>query len=174
MTNNKLYDIITIQSKRKEDIPMSKIILFDMDGTVADLYGVANWLDKLNRFDPTPYIEAKPLVDMAALKEVCTALENIGYSIGVATWLSKNSTPEYDIAVTNAKLEWLENYMPFITEFHPMPFGTPKHTVVKRCSEMWLVDDSAEVRSMWNTPKQRKSINANEDIIAKLWELVGN
>lgn len=152
---------------------MSKIIMFDMDGTVADLYGVPNWLEKLNRFDPSPYIEAKPLVNMAALTEVCEALEREGYVIGITTWLSKNTTPEYDEKVINAKLEWAQHYMPFITEFHPMAFGTPKHTVVKRCSEMWLVDDSAEVRSMWNTPKQRKSIDANGDIIAELWKLVG-
>ena len=35
-----------------------------------------------------------------------------------------------------------------------------------------LVDDNASVREMWDTPIQRKSINAKEDIITKLWELV--
>ena len=152
---------------------MSKAIYFDMDGTVADLYGVENWLHKLRTYDPTPYIDAKPLCDMRALNKVCTALINGGYTIGIITWLSKDSTPEYDELVASAKMEWAQYYMPFINEFHAIPFGVPKHTVVKRFTEMWLVDDNADVRAQWETPKQRKTINANEDIIAELWKLVG-
>ena len=34
---------------------MIKEIVFDMDGTIADLYGVENWLPKLRAYDPTPY-----------------------------------------------------------------------------------------------------------------------
>ena len=32
-----------------------KMICFDMDGTIADLYAVENWLPMLRAFDPTPY-----------------------------------------------------------------------------------------------------------------------
>ena len=151
---------------------MAKAIYFDMDGTVADLYGVPNWLHKLRTCDPTPYIEAKPLCDMKKLAEVCNILINGGYTIGIITWLSKDSTPDYDNAVTMAKTEWAQHHMPFVNEFHAIPYGVPKHTVVKRYAEMWLVDDNAEVRAEWETPKQRKTINANEDIIAELWKLV--
>ena len=35
-----------------------KQIWFDMDGTLADLYGVENWLEKLRASDPSPYAEA--------------------------------------------------------------------------------------------------------------------
>ena len=31
-----------------------KILVWDMDGTIADLYGVENWLPMLRAFDPTP------------------------------------------------------------------------------------------------------------------------
>ena len=37
-------------------------INFDMDGTIADLYGVENWLDYLIAEDTTPYTEAEPLL----------------------------------------------------------------------------------------------------------------
>ena len=47
-----------------------KVIVFDMDGTIADLYGVTNWLADLRNFNPRPYAEALPLCDMAKLKEV--------------------------------------------------------------------------------------------------------
>ena len=49
---------------------MTKAIYFDMDGTVANLYDVPNWLEKLQAQDVTPYIEAKPLIDMEELKTI--------------------------------------------------------------------------------------------------------
>ena len=42
-------------------------IWFDMDGTIADLYGVDGWLDNLINEDTRPYDIAKPLVNMAYL-----------------------------------------------------------------------------------------------------------
>ena len=36
-------------------------INFDMDGTIADLYGEENWLDDLINERTTPYANAKPL-----------------------------------------------------------------------------------------------------------------
>ena len=39
-----------------------KKIWFDMDGTIADLYGVENWLDYLLNGDAFPYKAAAPLV----------------------------------------------------------------------------------------------------------------
>ena len=37
-------------------------INFDMDGTIADLYGVENWLDYLIAGDVFPYENADPLL----------------------------------------------------------------------------------------------------------------
>ena len=34
-------------------------IYFDMDGTIANLYAVENWLPKLRNKDESPYAEAK-------------------------------------------------------------------------------------------------------------------
>ena len=149
-----------------------KTIYFDMDGTVADLYGVPNWLKKLRSFDESPYIEAKPLVNMAELERVCKALINNGYNIGVITWLSKDSNKLYDQKVTKAKFEWLQNYMPYITQYKAISYGIPKQKVATKSKLMVLVDDNAEVREMWNTPKQRISIDATKDIISELWKLV--
>ena len=101
---------------------MAKVIYFDMDGTVADLYGVDNWLEKLRAFDPSPYIEAKPLVDIEKLTEVCLALINKGYSIGVITWLSKDSNQRYDQKVIQAKFQWLQQYMPYISKYYDNNF----------------------------------------------------
>lgn len=150
-----------------------KAIYFDMDGTVADLYGEPNWLEDLRAFNPRPYINAKPLVDMDRLQEVCLRAINKGYKIGVITWLSKDSNQRYDQKVIEAKFQWLQQFMPYITEYYAQPYGIPKQkAVAKRCSEMWLIDDNAEVREMWNSPKVRKSIDANLDIIAEIEKII--
>ena len=44
-------------------------INFDMDGTIADLYGVKDWLALLRSENPTPSRTAAAIRDMAALNE---------------------------------------------------------------------------------------------------------
>ena len=78
-------------------------IWFDMDGTIADLYGVQNWLDYLIAKDALPYEVAKPLVRLSALARVLNNLQRKGFKVGVISWLAKNSTADYDEAVTEAE-----------------------------------------------------------------------
>ena len=82
-------------------------IWFDMDGTIADLYGVEGWLDMLIASDATPYEIAKPLLRLATLARTLNQLQRKGYKIGIISWLAKNSTAEYDKAVATAKEKWL-------------------------------------------------------------------
>ena len=42
-------------------------ICFDMDGTIANLYGVENWLEYLIAEDVKPYAEAKVMLNMSAV-----------------------------------------------------------------------------------------------------------
>ena len=49
---------------------MCEAIYFDMDGTIADLYGFENWLPLLRAEDTTPYEKCDALVNVAELKEV--------------------------------------------------------------------------------------------------------
>ena len=72
-----------------------KMICFDMDGTIADLYGVNGWLEMLENEDTTPYIGAKPMWDMVELNTVLMDLQAEGWIISVVTWLAMNSTEEY-------------------------------------------------------------------------------
>ena len=87
---------------------MRKAIYLDMDGTFVNLYSVNNWLEQLRAFDPTPYIEAEPLVRMASLARLLNVLQQRGDHIAIVSWLSMESTPEYDEAVTLAKLARLQ------------------------------------------------------------------
>lgn len=129
---------------------MTKAIYFDMDGTIADLYGVENWLPMLLNSDPTPYRVAKPLLSLSILARYLNRLQKEGYVIGIVSWLSKNSTKEYDLAVTTAKIEWLKSHLKSVNfnEIVIVPYGTPKSTVVKN-SQGILFDDEERNRKEW-------------------------
>ena len=144
----------------------TKVIVFDMDGTIADLYGVNGWLDMLNAENPMPYEIAKPMYDMVELAEILNELKEIGYIIAVTTWLAMGSTREYDRQVRRAKRQWLdENNFPY-DEIHLVKYGTTKANCTRHLGGYQiLVDDNEKVRQGWNLGT---TINANENIIEQL------
>lgn len=119
--------------------------IFDMDGTIADLYHVENWLPKLRAHDPSPYKEAIPMWDMDRLSTVLEALQALGHTVTVVSWLSKESTIEYNRATRAAKRAWLrEQGFPF-NEIHLVKYGTPKSKFSKPDAINIFFDDSEEV-----------------------------
>ena len=86
-------------------------IYFDMDGTIANLYAVENWLPKLRNEDASPYTEAAPLVRLCTLARLLNKAQRNGHKIGIVSWLAKNASENYDIKVTNAKIEWLNRHL---------------------------------------------------------------
>lgn len=133
---------------------MIKELVFDMDGTIADLFGVEDWLDKIRAYDPTPYQTAEPLVDMAELACLLRSLQNCGVSVAVITWLSKEPNKQYDDEVRKAKRAWLKEYgFPFDT-LRCVAYGTPKHKIeaarLAADEEALIFDDDARVRRDWD------------------------
>lgn len=127
-----------------------KILVFDMDGTIADFYGVEGWLNCLMVEDTRPYREARPLYDMFALMEVLNELKNDGWWIVVTTWLAKDATKEYDKAVRQTKLEWLEKFDFPYDELHMVKYGTTKANCTRKLGgHQVLIDDNAKVRAGW-------------------------
>lgn len=131
----------------------TKMVVFDMDGTIADLYAVPNWLQMLRAEDPTPYAVAEPMWKMDILADVLNELRANGIEIRIVTWLSKDSTEEYKNLVRKAKLEWLEEMgFPF-DNFHGVQYGATKANSVRRYLEeeetAILIDDNAKVRNGW-------------------------
>ena len=122
-------------------------INFDMDGTLADFYGVENWLQYLIEHNPFPYETAKPLVNMSALARRLNTLQRKGYKVNVISWLAKNSTAEFDEAVTEAKKRWLRKHLPSVhwDNINIVGYGTPKNTI--GCGI--LFDDEEPNRKMW-------------------------
>lgn len=125
-------------------------IFFDMDGTIADLYGVEGWLDCLIASDTLPYEIAKPLVRLSALARILNRLQKQGYRIGIISWLSKSGSTEYNEAVTEAKLEWLSKHLASVNfdEINIVPYGTPKQNFSKSASDI-LFDDEERNRLNW-------------------------
>lgn len=126
----------------------NKWIYFDLDGTLAGLYDVPNWLPMLINSDPTPYKLAAPLVNMNTLARKLNKLQRAGYKIGVISWLSKTSTPEYDKAVTSAKLWWLNKHLTSVKwdTIKIVAYGTSK---IAECGGGILFDDEDRNRNEW-------------------------
>lgn len=129
---------------------MNITINFDMDGTIADLYGVENWLEYLITENTTPYEIAKPLVKLATLAKLLNELQKKGYRLAVISWLSKNGTEEYNRAVTEAKKTWLAKHLPNINwnEIIIVPYGTPKQNFCNNPLDV-LFDDEENNRNNW-------------------------
>ena len=105
-------------------------IFFDMDGTIADLYGVENWLDYLITCNTLPYEIAKPLIRLNTLARILNRLQKQGYKVGIISWLAKNSNTIYDEKVTKAKKEWLKKHLASVNfdEIHIVKYQKQKMT----------------------------------------------
>ena len=67
----------------------NRVLVFDMDGTIADLYKVDGWLADLRAYNPRPYEVAKPMYDMETMAELLMVLQAQGWKVVVTTWLRK-------------------------------------------------------------------------------------
>lgn len=149
----------------------TKVLVFDMDGTIADLYGVEGWKEMLDGFDPTPYIEAEPMWDMEELVEILNELKTLGYMVIVTSWLALHTTKEYDKAVRTAKKNWLNNFDFPYDELHLVKYGTTKANCTRKLGgTQILIDDNAKVREGWNLGNTIDP--TNEDLIETLKALI--
>ena len=129
---------------------MKITINFDMDGTIANLYGVDNWLGYLIAEDTTPYMVAKPMLRMNTLARKLNALQRAGYELAIISWLSKNGTAEYNARVTETKIAWLNQHLPSVKwdRITILPYGTPKELFCNNEYDI-LFDDETPNRENW-------------------------
>lgn len=145
---------------------MTKMLVFDMDGTIADFYGVNGWLDAIRAEDVRPYAEAAPMYNMDELCELLKALQRMGWVVAVTTWLAKDATTAYDNAVRVAKKNWLDKHEFPYDELHMVKYGTTKANCTrKRGGFQVLFDDNAQVRKGWHLGE---AVDANNNIMEYL------
>lgn len=121
-----------------------------MDGTIADLYGVENWLEYLEAENPFPYENAAPLLRLSTLARKLNALQRKGYELAIISWLSKTGSRSYNDMVTVAKLGWLRKHLPSVNwdRITIVPYGTPKENFCNSPLDI-LFDDEARNRDNW-------------------------
>ena len=150
----------------------NKILVFDMDGTIADFYGVEGWLNDLEAESTRPYEEALPLYDVNYLNSLIERLKMVGWKIIITTWLSKNGTKEFNDRTRNAKLKWLEKYRFPYDEIHLVKYGTTKANCTRKLGGYQILfDDNAQVRKGWNLGA---TIDANNNILKELEKMLDN
>lgn len=125
-------------------------ICFDMDGTIADLYGVENWLEYLLEENVKPYKIAKPLVNMNILARRLNNLQRKGYEIGVISWTSKCGSDEYNAEVEAVKRAWLHKHLASVKfDFIAVvPYGYNKAAFADSEQDV-LFDDESKNREDW-------------------------
>ena len=155
---------------RKEVMIMNKTLVFDMDGTIADFYGVEGWLDDLNAENTRPYAEAEPLWDMIELVEVLNQLKALGWKIAITSWLANDSSKAFEDNTRVAKREWLERYNFPYDEIHLVKYGTTKANCTrKNGGYQILVDDNDKIRKGWTLGE---TINPTTENIIEIFKLL--
>jgi hypothetical protein len=125
-------------------------IWFDMDGTIADLYGVADWLPALIAEDTRPYEVAKGIGNLALIARLLNKAQANGHEIGIISWTSKAGTPAYNERVAEAKRVWLGRHLRSVAwnEIKVVAYGTDKKVAT---GGGILFDDEEGNRTNWGT-----------------------
>ena len=127
-----------------------RTIWWDMDGTIANLYAVENWLPMLRAEDTTPYVEAGVMWNMSQLARLMNQVQTMGYKLGIISWTSKGGSASYNEAVKQAKLDWLKKHLASVNwdSIRVVSYGTPKSLVMQTEDDI-LFDDEAPNRDAW-------------------------
>ena len=149
---------------------MNKTLVFDMDGTLANFYGVDGWLEDLQNENTRPYDIAKPLYNMEVLNAILDLLRAQGWTIAITTWLAKGSTKAFDDMVRASKIAWLQKYNFSYDEIHLVRYGTTKANCTRKNGGVQiLIDDNEKIRKGWHLGS---TIDANKNIIDELINLL--
>lgn len=107
---------------------MVRELWFDLDGTIADLYGVVGWLTDLQEGRTRPYKVAKPCLHLSTLARLLHKAQGKGYKICVISWTSRTGTKRYNAEIARVKREWLKQHLPSVAwdTIDIVKYGTPK------------------------------------------------
>ena len=125
-----------------------KSIWFDMDGTIADLYGVADWLTAIRNGETRPYAEAKGIGNLAPIARLLNKAQANGYTINIISWTAKGGNTAYNKAVAETKKVWLARHFKSVkwNEIKVVDYGTNKKEAT---NGYILFDDEEGNRTAW-------------------------
>lgn len=142
----------------------NKIVYFDMDGTLADLYGVTNVFKRLDTLDANVYLEAKPInTYINMLKE----FKHMGYKIIILSCLGMISDKQFDKDTIHNKGIWLDKYIgkEYIDERIYIPNTKHKESYINMYGNGILVDDDERVLINWKYDRIHAINNNNNKAI---------
>lgn len=151
------------------------VIALDMDGTLAGLYDVPNWLESIRNEDATPYEVAEPLCDVDALARVLELARSKGHTVEVVSWNCKGDiSPEYRRKVRKAKVHWLKQHglLGEVDAVHVVKHGTPKSRVASSGQGV-LFDDETANREEWSSSGRGLAFDA-VNLVARIEQIVRN
>lgn len=130
---------------------MANKIYFDMDGTIADFYGVEGWLEYLQNSDTTPYKLAKPLLNFSLFARLLNKVQKEGYEIGIISWTSKCGDAEFNERIAEVKKDWLNKHLPSVqwNEINIVRYGYAKQQFASAEGFDILFDDETPNRDNW-------------------------
>ena len=150
----------------------NKMLVFDMDGTIADLYGVNGWLDDIIAKNVRPYAEAKPLYDMDVIVTLLNVLKGMGWRIAVTSWLAKVCDDEYAEAIREVKTAWLDRFEFPYDVLNIVNYGVDKSSVTARFGGFQiLLDDEDKNLTDW---VNGSTVDAKTNIVQALLNLIDN
>ena len=148
------------------------VIALDMDGTLAGLYNVPNWLERIRYEDATPYEVAEPLCDMDALAHALKLARTEGHKVEIVSWNCKGDiSPEYRRKVRKAKVHWLKQHglLGEVDAVHVVKHGTPKSKVAS--GRGVLFDDETANRQEWSSSGRGIAFDA-VNLVARIEQIV--
>ena len=116
-------------------------VYVDMDGTIANLYEVCNWLEKLRSEERDLFNNLNPMTTQERLLKI---FPKKLYNVKILSMTPKNASEEYCEIVKQEKNAWLDKHFPQITERIYLKYGDNKN--LKNSKNAILLDDNEIIR----------------------------
>lgn len=170
MTNSLKYGTInyTVKKiKKKEGKEMIKrntnlTLIFDMDGTLFDLYGKEDWLESIQNERLGLFEDLEAFDYVSKIIRPLKDLKAKGVQLGVCTWTPKGTSKNYCEVVKKEKVESLKKAgLFYLMDFVVcIPYGEDKADSVKKFRRSGsnieiLFDDNKEVRESFQYGQNR-------------------
>ena len=118
-----------------------QIVYLDMDGTIADLYGISDWLGKLRREEKNLFLSCNAFITEEDLFKIFPPEL---FDIRILSMTPKGASEEYCKRVVYEKNVWLDLFFPRITKRIYLKYGNNKN--LKNSKNHILIDDNKIIR----------------------------